>query len=187
MNLILASKSERRSSLLKKLKIDFNIQDSKLDESKISIKNPSKYCQILANMKAEIILNKNQNSIVIGADTIVEINQNILEKPNNYDEAYKMLKKLSGKTHSVFTGVSILSTSKKINFVEQTKVTFFKLNDNEIEKYILENKPFDKSGSYGIQDDSMLFVKSIKGNYENVIGLPLSKVYRYLLEFKVIK
>tara|TARA_Y100001970_G_scaffold146511_1_gene179903 strand:+ start:531 stop:1094 length:564 start_codon:yes stop_codon:yes gene_type:complete len=187
MNLILASKSKRRQTLLKKLKINFEAIDSNLNESKIKQIEPSLYCQKLAIMKAEIIFKENLESTVIGADTIVCIDEKILEKPIDYDDAFRMLKLLSGNTHIVYTGVSILNKHKKINFVEQTKVNFFKLKDSEIQKYISNNNPYDKSGSYGIQDDSMTFVESIKGNYENVIGLPISKVYRHLLELKVIK
>jgi len=187
MKLILASKSKRRKVLLEKLKIDFKIICSDLDESKIDEKAPSLYCQKLASMKAEIVFKKNPESTIIAADTIVCIDKKILEKPIDYNDAFKMLRLLSGETHSVYTGVSILTNSKKINFVEETKVTFFQLSDKEIQKYITNNKPYDKSGSYGIQDESMTFVKYINGNYENVIGLPISRVYRSLLELKVIK
>ena len=187
MKLILASKSSRRKALLEKLKIDFKVIYSDLDESKITERDPSLYCQKLAKMKAEIVLKKNPESTIIGADTIVCIDKKILEKPVDYNDAFKMLRLLSNKTHSVYTGISILTNYKKINFVEKTKVTFFQLNDREIEKYIINSKPYDKSGSYGIQDESMTFVKYINGNYENVIGLPISRVYRSLLELKVIK
>ena len=99
-----------------------------------------------------------------------------------------MLKKLSGQTHTVFTGVSILSINKKINinFSEKTNVTFYDIPDNQIDWYIKNNNPYDKAGSYGIQDGSQLFVKVINGNYENVIGLPISKIYRYFIELKLI-
>ena len=187
MKLILASKSKRRYNLLKKLKINFQVIESKLDESQIEDTDPLSYCQKLAHLKAEIVLKKNLESVIIGADTIVCINKKILEKPTDYNDAFRMLKLLSGKLHSVYTGISILTKSEKINFVEETKVKFFPLEDTDIQKYISNNKPYDKSGSYGIQDDSMTFVEYINGNYENVIGLPVSRVYRALLELKVIK
>jgi len=187
MKLILASKSKRRYNLLKKLKINFQVIDSKLDESQMKETDPLLHCQKLAHLKAEIVLKKNLKSVIIGADTIVCINKKILEKPTDYNDAFRMLKLLSGKLHSVYTGISILTKSKKINFVEETKVKFFPLEDTDIQKYISNNKPYDKSGSYGIQDDSMTFVEYINGNYENVIGLPVSRVYRVLLELKVIK
>ena len=97
-----------------------------------------------------------------------------------------MLEKLSGKKHNVLTGISIISKKYEINFVEKTIVSFFKLRKKDIENYILKNHPYDKSGSYGIQDDSMIFVQSINGNYENVIGMPIAKVYQYLTKLKVI-
>ena len=187
MKLILASKSQRRYELLKKIGVNFKVIDSNLDEKSITNNNPKLYCQKLAKLKAQIVLNKNPNSIVIGADTIVCLNQKTLEKPQDYNEAFKMLKILSGNLHSVYTGVSILSKSKSFTFIEETKVKFLNLNDKEIENYINKNKPYDKSGSYGIQDESMLFIDYINGNYENVIGLPISKVYKILLELKVIK
>ena len=187
MNVILASKSKRRERLLKKLGLNFKIIDSKLDESNIKFKRPHLYCQKLANMKANLVLEKNPDSLIIGADTIVYIDNKILEKPSNYKEAFNMLKMLSGKKHSVYTGVSILSKFININFTDKTKVKFLELTDKEIKRYIDNNNPYDKSGSYGIQDDSMLFVDYIIGNYENVIGLPISKINKQLIKLKIIK
>ena len=132
------------------------------------------------------MIKKYPRGLILGADTIVCIDNKILEKPANYNESFAMLRLLSGKTHYVHTGVSILSKKTSLNFVETTEVTFFDLSDYEIQSYIENNSPYDKSGSYGIQDDSLLFVKNIKGNYENVIGLPISKLYRLLLELKVV-
>ena len=185
--IILASKSKRRHDLLKKTGIDFEVIESRLDESLIKNNNPKLYCQELAKLKAQTVLNKKPTSTVIGADTIVYLNEKILEKPQNYNEAFRMLRMLSGEIHSVYTGVSILTKDKDCTFAEETKVKFLDLNDEEIDDYIKKNKPYDKSGSYGIQDESMLFVDYIIGNYENVIGLPISKVYKILLELKAIK
>ena len=187
MTLILASKSKRRHDLLKKVGIDFDVMESNLDENSIINNNPKLYCQKLAKLKAQVILKENPNSTIIGADTIVCLNEKTLEKPRDYNEAFKMLRILSGKLHSVYTGVSILTKTKDFTFIEETKVKFLDLNDKEIANYIKKNKPYDKSGSYGIQDESMLFIDYIIGNYENVIGLPISKVYKILLELKVIK
>ena len=192
MNIILASKSERRNYLLKRLVKDFIVIDSEFDESTLNIKDPKEYCKEMAISKARKVASMkslNPNSIVIGADTIVSINNEILEKPSNYDEAFKMLKKLSGEIHFVHTGVSIISIFKDIhiNFIETTKVKFVNLRDIDIEKYILKSQPYDKSGSYGIQDSDFIFVDYIIGNYENVIGLPISKIFNSLLELKAIK
>ena len=192
MNIILASKSKRRKDLLKRLVKDFTVIDSKFDESTIIIKNPKKYCKKLAMLKAQKVASMDSlspNSIIIGADTIVSINNEILEKPSNYNEAFKMLKKLSGEVHFVYTGVSIISSLYDIhvNFIEETKVKFINLRDKDIENYILKSQPYDKSGSYGIQDPDFIFADYIAGNYENVIGLPISRIYNSLLELKAIK
>jgi len=186
--IILASKSSRRKQLLNRILDDFKIINSNLDESKIKIDDPAKYCRNLSYLKAKTVSKNFKNDIIIGADTIVFLNNTILGKPKDYNEAFNMLKKLSGQTHTVFTGVTILSINNKvnINFSEKTNVTFYDISDNQIDWYIKNNNPYDKAGSYGIQDGSQLFVKTINGNYENVIGLPISKIYRYFIELKVI-
>ena len=188
LKIILASKSSRRKHLLSRILNNFKVIDSKLDESKVKIEKPSKYCKKLAQLKARKIAQNHTNDIIIGADTIVYLKKKILGKPKDYNEAFNMLKKLSGQTHTVYTGVSILSINQNlnVNFSEKTNVTFYEISDNQIDWYITNNNPYDKAGSYGIQDGSQLFVKSINGNYENVIGLPISKIYRYFIELKVI-
>tara|TARA_B100000287_G_scaffold425122_1_gene470923 strand:+ start:613 stop:1185 length:573 start_codon:yes stop_codon:yes gene_type:complete len=188
LKIILASKSPRRKQLLKKILNNFKIIDSKLDENKIKLDTPKKYCLNLAQLKAKNITKRFPDDLIIAADTIVCIKNNILGKPSNYNEAFEMIKSLSNCTHAVYTGVSIISKNNKINvnFVEKTDVTFYNLSDKEIKDYINTDKPFDKAGSYGIQDGSQLFVKSIKGSYENVIGLPISKIYRYFIELNII-
>ncbi len=188
LKIILASKSSRRKHLLSRVLNNFKVIDSKLDESKVKIEKPSKYCKKLAQLKARKIAQNHSNDIIIGADTIVYFKKKILGKPKDYNEAFNMLKKLSGQTHIVYTGVSILSINQNlnVNFSEKTNVTFYEISDNQIDLYITNNNPYDKAGSYGIQDGSQLFVKSINGNYENVIGLPISKIYRYFIELKVI-
>ena len=186
--IILASKSSRRKQLLSRILDDFKIINSNLDESKIKIDDPAKYCINLSYLKAKTVSKNFKNDIIIGADTIVFLNNTILGKPKDYNEAFNMLKRLSGQTHTVFTGVTILSINNKvnINFSEKTNVTFYDISNNQIDWYIKNNNPYDKAGSYGIQDGSQLFVKAINGNYENVIGLPISKIYRYFIELKVI-
>ena len=186
--IILASKSSRRKQLLSRILDDFKIINSNLDESKIKIDDPAKYCRNLSYLKAKTVSKNFKNDIIIGADTIVFLNNTILGKPKDYNEAFNMLKRLSGQTHTVFTGVTILSINNNvnINFSEKTNVTFYDISDNQIDWYIKNNNPYDKAGSYGIQDGSQLFVKTINGNYENVIGLPISKIYRYFIELKVI-
>ena len=183
MKYILASKSPRRSEILLKAGYKFKVIPSNIDESKISTNiTPKDYCVELAKLKAYDIANKNKNCTIIGSDTIVYINNSILNKPKNFNDAKKMLSMLSNNTHTVLTGVSIVNINEKIdfNFYESTEVSFYKISDLEIENYINKFKPYDKAGSYGIQDGSNLFVKKIVGSYENIVGFPISKFYQSL-------
>ena len=187
MKLILASKSPRRKEILEKGKFDFKIIPSNIDESIISTKLvPTDYCVKLAELKAKDISNKHMSHTVIGADTIVVINQIILNKPADAIEAKKMLKMLSGKVHQVITGVSLQNQELSINrtFFQISKVTFYELNDIEIDSYIKSYRPFDKAGSYGIQDGSALFIRKIEGSYDNIMGFPLSKFHQLVKKIK---
>jgi septum formation protein len=139
-------------------------------------------------LKCKNIANKYNNSVVIGADTIVFFKKKIYNKPKNKKDAIKQLNSLSNNTHIVYTGVSIISKIKKIDilFYDKTYVTFNKLQKTDIKHYINLYNPMDKSGSYGIQDWSAVFVKKINGCYNNVIGFPLSKFYKLSIENKLI-
>lgn len=134
----------------------------------------------LANKKAEAISSKQEDAFVIGADTIVVFENEILGKPESSEEARQVLKKLSGNTHSVYTGVSIHYKREKEIFYEKTLVTFWELTNEEIEGYLHSGEPFDKAGSYGIQGIGAAFVRKIDGDYFSVVGLPVAKVYRQL-------
>tara|TARA_B100000029_G_scaffold370869_1_gene364754 strand:- start:104 stop:667 length:564 start_codon:yes stop_codon:yes gene_type:complete len=186
MKFILASQSPRRKEILKKMNLDFEVLNAKIDESIIS-KNiePHKYSMKLAELKSEGISNRNPDKTVIGADTIVSIDDQILNKPRNIDESRQMLHLLSNRTHDVITGVSLKNKFLNIdeNFYDLTLVTFYKLSDREINYYIDFYKPFDKAGSYGIQDYGSLFIKEIKGSYDNVVGFPVSKFYQILKQY----
>tara|TARA_B100000676_G_scaffold308141_1_gene368239 strand:- start:1269 stop:1844 length:576 start_codon:yes stop_codon:yes gene_type:complete len=178
MRYILASKSPRRSKILINAGYKIKIIPSNIDESKISeTLNPEAYCVKLSKLKSKDIAMKYKNHTIIGADTIVYIKNKILNKPKNFNEAKKMLTNLSNNTHKVLTGVSIINIDLRINvsFYDTTKVTFYKLSENEINDYINKFKPYDKSGSYGIQDGSNIFIKKIVGSYENIMGFPISK------------
>ena len=182
MKYILASKSPRRRDILNKINLKFKIIPSNIDESQISTKlNPNRYCMELAELKAKDISKKYKNYTVIGADTIVVIDNIILNKPTDNIEAKKMLQLLSGSKHQVVTGVSIQNIVSNINytFFDMSVVTFYDISDIEIEEYILQYNPLDKAGSYGIQDGSALFIKKIEGSYENIMGFPLSKFYQF--------
>ena len=186
MEIILASKSPRRKELLQKLNLKFKIITSNIIESDINIQTnrPSKYCMYLANAKCRDIATKYKKSLVIGADTIVYYNQKIIEKPINREDAINQLYSLSDKTHLVYTGVSIIINEMNYSytFFDKTYVTFYKLKKNDIIYYVSNFFPYDKAGSYGIQDWSFTFVKKINGCFNNVVGFPLSKFYKLACE-----
>ena len=188
MKIILASKSPRRKQLLQRFNLAFKVVDSNLDESSVSkMTDPRNFCSTLASMKADIVSKKFRDELIIGADTIVVLNKTIIEKPKDKSEAFKSLKKLSGSSHSVFTGVCLKSINHNIHktFIVQTKVEFRNLEDSEINFYIDNYKPYDKAGSYGIQDASSVFVKYINGCYDNVVGLPISKLHKELKKLNI--
>ena len=183
MKFILASSSPRRQMLLKRLNISFDIMPPDIDETIIIPDgNPEKYCIDLAKLKANDISPHYPNKVIIGADTIVVIGDEILCKPENKTSAKYMLNKLNNSIHQVYTGVSIIWDENKIyhSFAEITSVTFRNLKDEEIDYYIQSFPPLDKAGAYGIQDWSAIFVKEIKGCYDNVVGFPISRFYQEL-------
>ena len=183
-SVILASKSPRRENILKQIGIDFEIIPSNICENAELNLSPRKFVQYWSGKKAKVISKKNKDKIVIGADTIVYFNGKIIGKPKDKEESYKMLNNLSGKTHKVFTGVSIVYEEKNIlrTFCQMTKVTVRDIPKNDILYYIDNYYTLDKAGSYGIQDWFSIWIKKIDGCYYNVMGLPLSKFYKnYLL------
>jgi len=143
---------------------------------------PLEYCQELARIKAEAIASAHPDALVIGADTIVVLDDIIIEKPVSFEDAEKMLNQLSGRTHRVYTGVSLQCIQANLlrSFVECTEVTFTELAPNDIRHYIIHYPPFDKAGSYGIQDWSAVFVERISGCYNNVVGFPVFRFYQEL-------
>ena len=182
MDIILASKSPRRKKLLEEMNLKFNVISSSFNESKVSIshKSPHKYCMKLAEYKCKSVSKDHLDTLVIGSDTIVYHNKKILNKPKNKNEAEMHLRLLSDSTHTVYTGVFAHIKSKNIalGFYDKTYVTFYKLNEKDISYYINYFKPYDKAGSYGIQDWSMVFVKKINGCFNNVVGFPVSKFFK---------
>lgn len=179
--IILASKSPRRKELLSLITADFEIIPAVGEERADRSLPPQKYVCELARHKAEEIAARYPDDTVIGADTIVVINGEILGKPHDEADAKRMLRLLSGTEHSVFTGVCIICQNKKIIFCDETKVRFFGLTDGEIDAYTASGEPFDKAGAYGIQDTGALLVSGITGDYYNVMGLPVGRLYRELL------
>tara|TARA_Y100001935_G_scaffold231458_1_gene212518 strand:+ start:219 stop:803 length:585 start_codon:yes stop_codon:yes gene_type:complete len=188
---IFASNSPRRKEILSKFNIDIKFVSHRFNESIID-KNiePHSYCKIISNEKANSIVDIYPNQSILSADTIVlSPNKRIFEKPKSKEDAYRMLRALSGKKHEVITGVSIIHKQAKINFsfTETTLVEFNDLRDEEIYYYIKHYEPFDKSGSYGIQGFSSIFVKSINGCYFNVVGLPVSRLFYFLKKFNLVQ
>lgn len=180
--IILASQSPRRQGLLKLITSDFEIKVSNVDETLPDKITPKEAVMYLSKIKAEPFADS--NDIVIGADTVVALDGKILGKPKSEENAKEMLRFLSGRTHSVFTGVTLASGKKTKTFAVETKVKFFELTNEEIDAYIKTKEPFDKAGAYGIQGYGSLLVEKIDGDYFNVVGLPVSTLARELKAFK---
>jgi len=182
--LILASKSPRRRELLSKMGLKFRIESIEVDESyptDLDVKAVPKY---LAERKAIARKQLLNEEILIAADTLVILENQILGKPENEEDARLLLSKLSGKTHKVVTGVCLLSKEKMVSFQDTTEVTFKDLSPQEIDYYIKEYQPYDKAGAYGIQEwIGLIGVTKLKGSYYNVVGLPVQKVYQALINF----
>ncbi|AJD91660.1 septum formation protein Maf [Jeotgalibacillus malaysiensis] len=182
MDLILASQSPRRKELMALLPYPFTIIPSTFDESTITDPDPETAVIKIAEGKAANVAAAFPESVVIGSDTIVYQNK-ILGKPKSAGEAEEMLRSLSGRTHTVYTGVTLMKGEKAHSFVEKTSVTFWPLTDEEIGRYISTDDPYDKAGAYGIQSGGALFVKEIKGDYYAVVGLPAARLKRELQRF----
>ena len=187
--LILASNSPRRRDLLAQLGLTFSVIPSDVDEHRVRVSEPVDVVRTLAESKATDISDKHPESWVIGADTIVCIEGRILGKPDSKAEARDMLRRLSGKTHQVYTGYCICCqrTDRHFSDVVQTDVRFKNISDAEIEWYIRTGKPFDKAGGYGIQGIGSVLVKSINGSYTNVVGLPLCEVVDFLIKEGIVE
>jgi len=178
--LILASSSPRRKELLEDLQIPFVVRISDVEESFLPTLPPEEVVTDLAKRKVQAIDRKEPNTYILGADTIVFHNGTILGKPSSREEAFHMLRQLSGTTHSVYTGVAILVNGQYSTFFEKTDVLFWELTDEDINSYLDTGEPFDKAGAYGIQGVGRTLVKGIHGDYFTVVGLPISRTVREL-------
>ena len=187
--LILASKSPRRRYLLRQAGLEFSVIPSTFDENSITLSSPESYVRCLAEGKARDISQKYPESWVIGADTVVFIDNTLLGKPSSRTEAQKMLKSLSGKTHQVLTGYCICCEAIGRHFSEtiKTDVCFKELTEVEINWYIKSGEPFDKAGAYAIQGIGTFLVKCIHGSYTNVVGLPVCEVLEFLINEGVVE
>jgi septum formation protein len=181
--LILASASPRREELLKHSFLPFEIQASDIEENSTQI-DPALFAIDLAEQKAESVLARRgkTDEIIIGSDTIVVFEGEILGKPNSIDEARAMLLKLSGKDHEVITAVNILSQNRAVSFSESTYVKFREISQDLLELYLNTGDSLDKAGSYGIQNQSLSFIEKLDGSYSNVVGFPID---RFIIELKL--
>ena len=188
--IILASASPRRSELLRQIGLEFEVVPSKAEET-ITKRLPGEVVEELALQKAEAVAADVDEGIVIGADTIVWQNGQIMGKPKDRESARRMLREIQGSTHSVFTGVAVLvkdgakdgADRKSRVFSCETKVHVYPMTDEETERYIDTGEPMDKAGAYGIQGAFAAWVESIEGDYNNVVGLPVAALYQVLKQY----
>lgn len=188
--LILASQSPRREALLKQAGLTFEILAANIDEQALALtKDPGSYAQTLSQMKADHIGKSHPNAWIIGADTIVVVDNTVLGKPEDTVSATAMLKTLSNKSHSVFTGITVCNPYKQIlvSKTVETRVVFKDLTDQEIQWYTATAEPYDKAGGYGIQGIGAFMVRQITGSYSNVVGLPMCEIIETLNELGIIQ
>ncbi len=186
--LILASGSPRRSEILTAVGWEFEKQVADIDESELPNEKPDAYVQRLAREKAEAVAVNYSDALVLGADTIVVIDDKIIGKPKDFDDAKRMLEMLSDKWHAVLTGIAVVKISENDRQIksglQKTRVKFAKLSGAEVE-YLVENgEPLDKAGAYAVQAQAALFIEEIEGDYWNVVGLPVNLVYQTVISFK---
>jgi septum formation protein len=177
--LLLASKSPRRREILANAGIPFEVRPVELHESRADDETARHYVQRLAREKAESIA-LNPGEIALGADTVVTVDEHVLEKPRDAEDARRMLRLLSGREHQVITGICLRSLDETVIDVESTAVRFIELTADEIEAYVRSGEPMDKAGAYGIQGLASKFIERVDGCYFNVVGLPVARVYRRL-------
>ena len=183
MKVILASKSPRRKELIKLLNIKASSIPSHIDEVIDYNLSHEEMAMDLALQKATSVFKKHQEDLVLGFDTLVINKDEILGKPKDKSEAKKYLQVLSGKTHRVVTGCSIIKKYYSSSFYSSAWVKFYQMSDKEIDEYIDTNEPFDKAGAYGIQGHGAKYIESINGDYYAVVGFPLAKIYQELKKF----
>ncbi|MCK5147688.1 septum formation protein Maf [bacterium] len=178
MKITLASQSPRRAMLLKQIGLEFNQISCNVDESDAPVDNPVEHVHILSKAKAKAALHQTSEGLIIAADTIVVHDDKILGKPKDEDEARKILHQLSDHSHKVYTGISLIHVNHgELSDVEMTVVNFLHLEDWEIDAYVSSGSPLDKAGAYGIQDRGGLMISDIVGDYNNVVGFPLTLFY----------
>lgn len=190
MELILASASPRRKELLEKIGLPFTVQPAK-GEERITQKSPAAVVMELSRQKAEeIAAAQTEDCIIIGADTVVARGEKIMGKPKDAADAKQMLRSIADDCHQVYTGVTLIRTGahpQSVTFQEKTDVCLYPISDAELDAYIASGDPMDKAGAYGIQGDFAIYVKCIAGDYYNVVGLPIGRVYQELKRMLFVK
>ena len=184
MKLILASGSPRRQELLKLTGEEFIVHPVNADETLPAGMPLEMAAAFLADKKAAAAAALFPDDLVIGCDTVVLFGDEIMGKPKDEEDAFRMLRRLSGETHTVMTGVSLYCGKQTTVFTSETQVTFYVLSDEEIRAYLATGEPFDKAGAYGIQGQGALLVRRIEGDYFNVVGLPVAALARNLAQFR---
>ncbi len=175
--LILASGSPRRSEILTSVGWEFEKIVADIDETELEGELPEDYVKRLAKEKAQAVANLNPDRVVLGADTTVVINKQIIGKPVDLDDARRILRLLSGNWHEVLTGVAVVKNGETQVGIQSTKVKFADLSEAEVEYLVVHGEPLDKAGAYAVQAQAALFIEGIDGDYWNVVGLPISLVY----------
>ena len=190
MELILASASPRRKELLEKIGLPCTVQPAK-GEERITQKSPAAVVMELSRQKAEeIAAAQTEDCIIIGADTVVAKGEKIMGKPKDEADAKQMLRSIADDCHQVYTGVTLIRTGahpQSVTFQEKTDVCLYPISDAELDAYIASGDPMDKAGAYGIQGDFAIYVKRIAGDYYNVVGLPIGRVYQELKRMLFVK
>lgn len=185
--IILASQSPRRKQILEILGLTFEIYPSNLDEIVDPHLTPRKQVEELSKQKAKVVAQKFNNAIILAADTMVALDGEVFGKPKNEDEAFSMLKRLSGRVHSVVTGFTLLDTESKklVTKSTVTKLWFRTLSNEEIKSFIIKEKPYDKAGAYAIHELASIFVKKIEGDYFGAVGLSAYQIVKELKKFGI--
>lgn len=181
--MILASKSPRRKELMERITPSFQVIPSGVDERAVPEQPVQYMAERLARAKATDVASRYPEELVVGCDTVVLLGETVYGKPKDAQDAARMLRELSGKVHSVITGVALVQGDRISSFSQETRVKFFSLSDSEIDSYIKTGEPMDKAGAYGIQGQGCLLVEEILGDFFNVVGLPVARLKREISIF----
>ena len=182
--IVLASQSPRRRELMQYLNVHFETVSPNIEEHMDMNLPIQERIESIAKQKARSVFEKRPDNLVIGCDTVVVFESEVLGKPITEENAIEMLKRLSGKTHVVYTSVAMISSKQKVSFTSKTEVTFYDLDDKEIEDYVKTKEPLDKAGAYTIQGGGAIFVKEITGDFYTVMGLPIAKMYQTIKQYE---